>query len=68
MKNFLPVLAVTFFFTTGPAYAFLDPGTDSFLLQALIGSLAGALVMVKLYWARMKKILGLHRKVRESLG
>ena len=33
-----------------PAYAYLDPGAGSLLLQVLMGGLAGAAVVVKVYW------------------
>ncbi len=39
-----------------PALAYLDPGTGSMLLQGLLAGIAGALVVVKLYWYRIKKI------------
>jgi hypothetical protein len=35
-----------------PAYAYLDPGTGSILLQLILGGVAGLLVVVKLYWHR----------------
>ena len=41
-----------------PAFAYLDPGTGSILLQALLGGVAGGLVIVKLYWSRVKEIFG----------
>ncbi len=37
-----------------PAYAYLDPGTGSMLVQLLLGGVAGALVIGKLYWQRLK--------------
>jgi hypothetical protein len=40
--------------STGPAYAYLDPGTGSILLQMLLGGVAGGLVVIRLYWARIK--------------
>jgi len=42
---------------TAPAHAYLDPGTGSILLQGLIGAVAGALVVIKLYWARVVAVL-----------
>lgn len=39
------------------AFAYLDPGTGSMLLQLLLGGIAGALMIVKLYWARLKDFL-----------
>ena len=41
--------------------AYLDPGAGSMLLQALAGGVEGAAVMGKLYWARIKRMLGLGR-------
>lgn len=39
-----------------PAFAYLDPGTGSMLLQLLLGGVAGFLVIGKLYWHRFKSI------------
>lgn len=36
------------------AFAYLDPGTGSMLLQLLLGGIAGAFMVIKLYWARFK--------------
>jgi predicted lipid-binding transport protein (Tim44 family) len=33
-----------------PAYAYLDPGTGSMILQLLLGGVAGVLIIGKLYW------------------
>ena len=46
-------LAMTLFFT-GPAWAYLDPGTGSMMLQLLLGGIAGAMVLGKLYWHRLR--------------
>ncbi len=40
--------------TAAPAQAYLDPGTGSMLVQMLLGGVAGALVIGKLYWHRFK--------------
>lgn len=36
------------------AYAYLDPGTGSLLLQGLIGAVATALTFASLYWQKVK--------------
>jgi len=41
------------------AYAYLDPGTGSILLQGLIAAVIGGLVSGRLYWQRIKS-LALH--------
>jgi hypothetical protein len=37
-----------------PAHAYLDPTTGSILLQGLLAGLAGVVVVLRLYWARVK--------------
>ena len=42
--------------STSPAYAYLDPGTGSMMLQLLLGGVAALLVIVKLYWHRFLRL------------
>jgi hypothetical protein len=44
---------------TRRVYAYLDPGTGSFIIQILIASLLGLALSVRLFWSR---ILGLFKK------
>lgn len=37
-----------------PTYAYIDPGTGSYVLQVVIAGLLGALVSLRIYWARIK--------------
>ena len=46
--------------------AYIDPGSGSFILQALIATLAGTLVAVKIYWKKIKRFLGPARKGDED--
>ncbi len=39
-----------------PAYAYLDPGTGSTLLQLLLGGAVGVAAVIKLYWSRIRSI------------
>ena len=48
-----------------PAYAYLDPGTGSMILQGIIGAVVGGLIALKLYWARLKNFLSV-RRARQS--
>jgi len=36
------------------AYAYLDPGTGSYLVQILIAGLVGAAFSIKIFWQRIK--------------
>ena len=44
--------------STQHAYAYLDPGTGSMLLQGLIGGIAGGLFAIRLYWGKLKSRFG----------
>ena len=35
-------------------FAYLDPGSGSFILQLILGAVVGLLVAVKAYWGRIK--------------
>jgi hypothetical protein len=48
----LTVLAII---NATPAYAYLDAGTGSMILQLLLGGLAGLAVVGKLYWSNTKE-------------
>ena len=39
--------------------AYIDPGSGSFVLQALIAAFAGTLVAANIYWQKIKRFLGL---------
>lgn len=41
--------------------AYLDPGTGSLLLQLMVGGLAAAGVMLKVYWRRLLRFLHIRR-------
>jgi hypothetical protein len=45
----------------GTAHAYLDPASGSILLQVVLGGIAGAGLLVKLYWHRMLQVFGLRR-------
>lgn len=43
------------------AFAYLDPGTGSAVLQGVLGALAAIAVVLKLYWYRFLRMLGLRK-------
>jgi hypothetical protein len=47
-------VVVLFLFMAAPAYAYIDPGSGSMLVQLLTGCAAGALILLRLYWRRLK--------------
>ena len=52
------VLAAAFVaFAPASAHAYLDPGTIGMVWQLVVGSIVGALVAGRFYWARLKNFL-----------
>ena len=56
------ILLVSRGFFVSDAYAYLDPGTGSVILQALIGVIAGVLIALKIYWYKLKEKLSRMKK------
>ncbi|HUV35336.1 MAG TPA: hypothetical protein VMX58_00170 [Patescibacteria group bacterium] len=46
--------AAAVFVSTGNAYAYIDPGTGSYILQIVIAGLVGAAFTLKLLWKRIQ--------------
>ncbi len=48
--------------------AYIDPGTGSIVLQALIATVVGAGIAVKLFWHRILKFFGLRKSTSTDLS
>jgi hypothetical protein len=46
--------------------AYIDPGTGSFLVQALVAAIAGIAVTSRMYWSKIKAFLGLAGETDET--
>ena len=60
MKRLIPCMwcaALLLLAATHEAYAYLDPGTGSMLLQGLVAAVAAVSVTIGLYWTRFKLFL-----------
>jgi hypothetical protein len=44
--------------STSSAFAYLDPGTGSMILQVLLGGVAGLALAGKLYWHKLLSLFG----------
>jgi hypothetical protein len=51
---------------TNSAWAYLDPGAGSMVLQILLGGIAGVVVILKLYWRRFVCLF--RREAKEESG
>jgi hypothetical protein len=57
LTNIALLAAVATLLGSRSAWAYLDPGTGSMMLQLLLGGIAGAMVLGKLYWHRFRGFL-----------
>lgn len=57
------VILVLLLFCAAPsAFAYLDPGTGSMLLQVILGGIAAVGVALKLFWHKIRIALGMSKK------
>ena len=54
IKLFSLFLLLFFFTMTHRAYAYIDPGTGSYILQMAIAGIVGSLFAVKVFWNKIK--------------
>ena len=54
MKKIFLILLVFNFFIINNAYAYLDPGTGSIILQAILGAIAAGVSYCAFYWNKIK--------------
>ena len=63
-KYFISLVLFGLLFFPKKAHAYIDPGTGSMMLQALIGGIAAGLVIIRLYWTKLKEFF-LSRSAQE---
>ena len=56
MSIMLKIISLVLFsyLLTNNAYAYIDPGTGTIILQAIVGAIAAGIVTIKLYWYKLK--------------
>ena len=52
-------------FLVSEAFAYIDPGTGSMILQSIIGALVGVGIVLKVYWTKIKYAI-LERKSKKD--
>jgi hypothetical protein len=57
MKKYILNTTMLFFFLNTNAYAYLDPGSGSIILQAILGFIAASLATISFYWSKFKAFL-----------
>ncbi len=54
IKDTVTISFLFFFAFTSQAQAYLDPGTGSIILQAILGFIAAAAATASFYWSKVK--------------
>jgi hypothetical protein len=62
MKPWLWIVLLVCCIAAEPAFAYLDPGTGSMLLQVILGGVAAVGVALKLFWHKIRVALGFSKK------
>ena len=57
MKKNITIILLFLFVLINPAYAYLDPGTGSIIIQAILGFIAAAFVSLSIWWQKIKNFI-----------
>lgn len=66
IRDQVALSVVMVFAFTGSAYAYLDPGTGSLIVQGAIAAVGAVLLAGKMYWARIRMMFGKAHGVEEG--
>ena len=55
-NNFIITLVFIIFYPVS-AYAYLDPGTGSIILQAILGGIAAGFMTISIWWHKFKLLI-----------
>ena len=56
------IIILTYFFLSTEAHAYLDPGTGSIIIQAILGGIAAFFTTIAVYWEKVKNFLKKYTK------
>ena len=62
IRKILLINFISLLLAVSSAHAYLDPGSGSIILQALIAGLAAGAVFIKIYWHKLLVLLGIRKK------
>ena len=54
LKYVVFITLILFLWSIKDAYAYIDPGTGSYIIQVIIGGVLGAAFALKVYWKKVK--------------
>lgn len=65
-EHLILFILLFFLFSTKTVYAYLDPGTGSYLFQIIIATILGLLMTLKISWRKVNSFLKRILKQRKS--
>ena len=65
MKTLI-ILIFFIFINTKLAYSYLDPASSSYIVQLIIGAIAGFFVAIKIYWLKIKSFFFKIKKPKKN--
>jgi len=66
MIKILILNIIAIFLVVTNAYAYLDPGTGSIILQAILGFIAASITTISIYWTKFKSLISKLFKKKEK--
>lgn len=66
MKKIFNLLLIYNIFIINNAYAYLDPGTGSIILQAILGAIAAGFSYCMFYWNKVKNFFKKNNSKKEK--
>ena len=67
-KRFSAISLICLLLVPLPLREYLDPTSGSIMLQLAVGGLLAALAAVRVYWRKIRSVLGLGRKREDTSG
>ena len=68
MRQVLTLATFYSVFMAAPAYAYLDPITGSFVVQAIIGGLASAMIAIRRVREKILSLIGIGKRNHETVS
>ena len=66
LTKIIYISIVLYFFFISKANAYIDPGSGSIILQAIVGAIAAGGITIKIYWNKFKNFFKKKKKIDES--
>jgi hypothetical protein len=57
LASAITIAALFFLMAPQPALAYIDPGSGSLILQVIIATFLSGVVLVKVYWRRLRALI-----------